>query len=70
MADDIDLAQRQDELFREMALQGQRRSSPVRGSLSECCICGEDIPLARQLAAPGCCKCIVCQTEYESMHGK
>lgn len=36
---------------------------PARGGVSalECDSCGEDIPAARRLAVPGCCRCAECQ---------
>ena len=40
----------------------KQRSQP---SLSECEDCGEDIPLERQTASPGCTRCIHCQGVYE-----
>jgi len=73
MADEIDLAQANDELFRQQAIQ-EHFNRGIRNSMNsvatKCAICGEEIPEARRKAMPGCCKCIVCQSEWEQMHGK
>ncbi len=34
-------------------------------SLSECEMCGDDIPEARQEAVAGCTTCVICQTKRE-----
>lgn len=70
MADEIDLAQQRDEQFREMSLQKQLSNRQHGPSLDTCCVCGGDIPEARQLAVPGVIKCYGCQLEYEQMHGR
>ncbi|MCP1652609.1 TraR/DksA C4-type zinc finger protein [Pseudomonas nitroreducens] len=47
-----------------------RRSRLVVSSAEYCEDCGEDIPSARRLAAPGCTRCIDCQAmdELERRH--
>ena len=43
------------------------RSQQHRGpSRSECVECGEAIPRARQLAVPGCSRCVHCQNLAET----
>lgn len=70
MPDDMDFCQQINQELIDDALANHRRKTfTVNASLATCCVCGDDIPEARQQAVPGCCKCIVCQTEYESMHG-
>jgi phage/conjugal plasmid C-4 type zinc finger TraR family protein len=69
--DDIDIAQAQDEKFREMSLlEHASRKRNTGASLKTCCVCGDDIPERRRLAVPGCIKCISCQEEFEFMHGR
>jgi len=67
--DDMDLCQQINEELISDALATHRRRRPSGDSLESCCVCGEDISEARRKAVPGCCKCIVCQTEFEQMHG-
>lgn len=38
-----------------------RKPAFVGVSALECDACGDDIPVARRLAAPGCCRCAECQ---------
>ncbi|KAF1071012.1 MAG: Protein TraR [Pseudomonas citronellolis] len=40
----------------------QREAEP---SAMECIDCGDPIPSARRLAAPGCCRCLDCQAMDE-----
>jgi phage/conjugal plasmid C-4 type zinc finger TraR family protein len=52
---------------REAALRRQAAASrPLGASLTHCDDCGEAIPQKRREAAPGCTRCIACQTEAES----
>lgn len=70
MPDEMDRVQ---ELSLELvadALKAHNWNKPTGASLKSCCVCDSDIPEARRLAVPGCCKCIVCQMEFESMHGR
>jgi phage/conjugal plasmid C-4 type zinc finger TraR family protein len=68
--DDMDFCQQINEELISDALATQQRNRPTGPSLEFCCICGGKIPEARRKAAPGCTKCISCQAEFESMHGK
>lgn len=52
-------AQALDSVRQKLAKQ---RSQP---SLEFCDSCGEDIPVARQLAVPGVTRCIYCQSKSE-----
>lgn len=62
----FDLAAELEQQQREQALAAQRRrSTPLGTSLSHCDDCGEAIPLRRQQAAPGCTRCVACQTLAE-----
>ena len=70
MPDDMDLCQQINQERIDDALAKRIIFRPTGNSLKICIVCGEDIPEARQKAQPGCVKCIECQTEYESMHGK
>ncbi|MBB4867353.1 phage/conjugal plasmid C-4 type zinc finger TraR family protein [Pseudomonas nitritireducens] len=47
-----------------------RRASRAISSAEFCEDCGDDIPPARRLAAPGCTRCIDCQAldELERRH--
>ena len=60
MADNADVA---NDLMQER-LDRLLAARPVRGGVSalECVRCGYEIPEARRLAAPGCVRCIECQT--------
>ena len=71
MPDEMDRIQAANDEFQADALaEHYRRTFAVKASLDTCCVCGGEIPEARQIAMPGCCKCIVCQTEWEHMHGR
>lgn len=63
--DDVDIAQRNQEQFDQLALQLQIQSMPQGEAAEECEDCGGDIPEARRLAAPGCTRCIGCQRRFE-----
>lgn len=68
MADEIDRAQANDELFREQAIQehfnrGIRNS--LNGTATKCEDCETEIPAARRKAMPGCTRCVGCQHQYE-----
>lgn len=70
MTDIFDRATEIEELHRSTALskwtEQQAQTAP---SAHECEECGETIPEARRLAAPGCRRCIHCQQEIEQ-YGK
>lgn len=73
MSDAIDSAQQRDEFFRETAIQehfNRGIRNTMNGVGTRCAVCDEEIPAARRKALPGCCKCVVCQQEWEMMHGK
>ena len=71
MPDDMDLCQQINQELIDDALKAHKlRTWTGNGSATECAICGEEIPEARRKAMPGCVKCIICQTEYEQMHGR
>lgn len=42
------------------------RPRPTNRSAAICLECGDEIPAARQKAAPGCTRCIDCQREADS----
>lgn len=66
MPDDFDRAQEINDQFLDDALAEQQRRLPRGKSLTECEDCGEPIPEARRKAAPGCRRCIECQTILEN----
>ncbi len=66
MTDVYDRAQALEQLQRDAALTAQAAASRARGpSLEYCDDCGDEIPQARRLAAPGCTRCIACQARKE-----
>lgn len=57
-------------VFSERYLQGAivenaKKLRPAVGRIF-CDECGEEIPLARREAMPGCIRCVECQTEFEN----
>ncbi len=70
MTDIFDRASELEEKTRERALAAQAQRAALTGktvddSATECQECGEDIPLKRRAAMPGCQRCITCQTRKE-----
>ncbi|WP_298438016.1 TraR/DksA family transcriptional regulator [Geobacter sp.] len=67
MPDDIDRAQEINEQFLEDALAEHRRRKPltVADSALICIDCETPIPEKRRKAAPGCVRCVECQTLLE-----
>lgn len=65
MADDLDRARERQEALNEQALADHRHRRTNRISYTHCEECDEKIPEARRVAAPGCTRCIDCQTEHE-----
>jgi len=70
MPDDCDLAQERELAYREAALVWQRAATllqrgPGRTVCGCECGCNDPIPEARQQAAPGCTRCIACQTQVD-----
>ncbi|WP_211249603.1 TraR/DksA C4-type zinc finger protein [Microvirgula aerodenitrificans] len=62
--DQFDQAQALEARHREVALTAHRERA-ARPSLSHCADCGDAIPEPRRLAAPGCTRCITCQSSHE-----
>lgn len=54
------------EIARARTAQG---SDELRVTSYECEDCGEEIPEGRREAAPGCTRCVRCQTEFERSGG-
>ena len=72
MADDIDrAADRTAELLADALAARRRRAVQGKGpkTATECQDCGDDIPKARRLAAPGTQRCVKCQGAFEGMRG-
>lgn len=70
MSDDVDRASEREQQVRDDALREQARRAGLAGKTeadsADCCeACGEDIPVARRRAVPGCQLCVVCQTRAE-----
>lgn len=66
MADEIDRAQGINEGHQREALAAHFRRLPAAVFAPTICDdCGEPIPEERQKAAPGCIRCIDCQTRHE-----
>lgn len=64
--DDVDLARRQTEQFRRLALQQARRTTATGESARICRCCGRSIPEARRRAMPGCVLCVDCMRRQEA----
>ncbi|MED5608507.1 TraR/DksA C4-type zinc finger protein [Pseudomonas sp. JH-2] len=62
-----DIADKANDLVLERMDAYLAARKPVEGgaSLDECLDCGDPIPVARQLAAPGCTLCTWCQALSE-----
>jgi len=70
MTDIYDQASALEEQTRERALAAQAKRAglvgkTVKDSRIDCIDCGEDIPLNRRHALPGCTRCIHCQERKE-----
>lgn len=70
MTDVFDNASELEEQDRQRALAEQSRRAGLTGktvadSAEFCEDCGDDIPLNRRKAVPGCQRCIACQTRKE-----
>lgn len=66
MPDEFDLAQGHNEDFQAFALCHQLRSRELNNySGTDCVVCGEEIPVQRRQARPGCLRCIECQETFE-----
>lgn len=67
--DEADFAQANQESWDRQALALQLAAMPQGESAEECEQCGDLIPEKRRKAAPGCTRCIGCQTAFERMRG-
>lgn len=65
VTDIFDQAQELEQAQREAAIAAAREHVGHGGSYSHCEECGEPIPHQRQQAAPGCTRCIDCQSMHE-----
>jgi phage/conjugal plasmid C-4 type zinc finger TraR family protein len=66
MADILEMAAEQEENFRRGLLESRVRPAPAHTiSATHCEDCGEEIPGARRMAAPGCERCVSCQARWE-----
>lgn len=62
--DEIDRANEQNAQHNQACLAAHRAAMPS-GPSALVCDCGEEIPETRRRLAPGCTRCIDCQTEFE-----
>jgi phage/conjugal plasmid C-4 type zinc finger TraR family protein len=67
MADDADVTQDRIEIELERALSTTPRYAGI--SADDCESCGEEIPVARQIAVPGVQHCVVCAGRIELSRG-
>lgn len=72
MTDIFDRASELEQKTRERALAAQAQRAGLTGktvadSAVECKDCGDDIPLKRRKAMPGCQRCIHCQERQEKI---
>lgn len=65
MSNVFDRAQELELAQREAAIAAARDHVGHGGSYSHCEDCGEPIPHKRQQAAPGCTRCVDCQSTHE-----
>jgi phage/conjugal plasmid C-4 type zinc finger TraR family protein len=64
--DEIDLTPPHEERFQAEALAIQQsHREPDDNPGDDCLDCGNEIPLERRLAKPGCRRCISCQEAHE-----
>lgn len=54
-----------EEMQREIAVAAARARAPHGESRVNCARCGEEIPLERRRAVPGCTHCFDCQARKE-----
>lgn len=76
MSDDVDRASEREAMARDDALREQARRAGLAGKTvadsAEWCEapgCGEEIPMARRVAVPGCVLCVACQARREKQKG-
>lgn len=65
--DEADYAQRYNQLHDTMALAAQMANMPTGPAATTCVDCDQPIPEARRQAAPGCTRCIACQSDHERL---
>jgi phage/conjugal plasmid C-4 type zinc finger TraR family protein len=65
MSDELDDAQRRDQLHRERALANALAAMPHGVGRADCEDCEDPIPAARRRAVPTCTRCITCQTAFD-----
>lgn len=69
MTDIYDRAAEQEQQDRDRALQAHARQAQSTATVIEsaefCKDCGDDIPLKRRKAVPGCQRCTTCQARLE-----
>ena len=63
--DDADMAQRNEAVFQQRALEQRLAAMPQGEAAIECEECGAAIPEERRKAARGCTRCIRCQEQFE-----
>lgn len=70
MTDPVDRAQEREEEIRQDAMDKLARRSEAqreKPSANTCRMCGEPIPVDRQIAVPGVETCIECQKDIERL---
>lgn len=70
MTDDVDRASAREAELLADALRDQARRAGLAGktaadSAEWCQRCGDEVPLARRVAVPGCLYCVACQARTE-----
>lgn len=63
--DDCDLGNMHAERYQKQALARQLNRPAPGASRTVCEDCGETIPEGRRKAAPGCVRCVKCESELE-----
>jgi phage/conjugal plasmid C-4 type zinc finger TraR family protein len=66
MGDDIERAQKFDQVYLAQALAAHYRNRIKGVSSTHCEDCRTPIPKQRREAAPGCTRCIKCQSAFEN----
>lgn len=64
--DDMDRAQARDQAFLADAHAAHYRNRVAAVSATHCEDCDRPIPEQRRTAAPGCTRCVNCQTSFEN----
>lgn len=63
--DEVDRANEHTAQHNAACLAAHRAAMPTGPSAEECEVCGKDIPEERRRLAPGCTRCVGCQTIFE-----